>query len=440
MQAYQSAPCPYCGATWNPPGAQTCTNCRNQLPPPPPAYAPPGYAPSQGQPPAAPDQSGGYPYGSPAYPLQPDYSQPPGSYPGPQGYPGQPGQYQGQPQPPPQPGQYQGYPPPAGYPQYQGYPQQGAPYGQVPGYPGYPPAAPDAASASSTLRLFGQTFTIPLALPPAVLQYQQAIAYGALALVGVLVLVAGVLPAVAASQISAANQAISATVSHQSKVDAGFTSLFAPDSGSADLNVVKAQETKFVKSINDSLAIVQGDESTLGGAEQRLAILQWVALPSRTTIAAERQRLKTALDGLKQADTALTAGSNMGKVILPLDDAMIDFTKMYTALGKRDLVGAAAPYPDAQQKLEDAISHDQAPGVPSIVPKQLTALNDLLNNTESLVQAIQSKDAAGIKKYSDALQAGLKNMSSLSLPQDYAIKTYGPNQKAYDAAMKSLKS
>ena len=390
MQAYQSAPCPYCGATWNPPGAQTCTNCRNQLPPPPPAYAPPGYAQPQGQPPAAPDQSGGYPYGSPAYPSPPGYSQPPGSYPGPQGYPGQPGQYQGQPQPPPQPGQYQGYPPPAGYPQYQGYPQQGAPYGQVPGYPGYPPAAPDAASASSTLRLFGQTFTIPLALPPAVLQYQQAIAYGVLALVGVLVLVAGVLPAVAASQISAANQAISTTVSHQ------------------------------------------GDESTLGGAEQRLAILQWVALPARTTIAAERQRLKTALDGLKQADTALTAGSNMGKVILPLDDAMIDFTKMYTALGKRDLVGAAAPYPDAQQKLEEAISHDQAPGVPSIVPKQLTALNDLLNNTESLVQAIQSKDAAGIKKYSDALQAGLKNMSSLSLPQDYAIKTYGPNQKAYD--------
>jgi len=32
MQAYQSAPCLYCGATWNPPGAQTCVKCHNPLP------------------------------------------------------------------------------------------------------------------------------------------------------------------------------------------------------------------------------------------------------------------------------------------------------------------------------------------------------------------------------------------------------------------------
>jgi hypothetical protein len=32
MQAYQSAPCLYCGATWNPPGAQTCAKCHNPLP------------------------------------------------------------------------------------------------------------------------------------------------------------------------------------------------------------------------------------------------------------------------------------------------------------------------------------------------------------------------------------------------------------------------
>src|ERR1700682_176188 len=32
MQAYQSAPCIYCGATWNPPGAQTCVKCHNPLP------------------------------------------------------------------------------------------------------------------------------------------------------------------------------------------------------------------------------------------------------------------------------------------------------------------------------------------------------------------------------------------------------------------------
>src|SRR5216683_5204470 len=77
MQAYQSSPCPYCGATWNPPGAQTGANCRNQLPPPGAGYTPPGYPPAQ-----APDQpqysdpNQGYapPPGYPQ-PAQPDYSQ-----------------------------------------------------------------------------------------------------------------------------------------------------------------------------------------------------------------------------------------------------------------------------------------------------------------------------------------------------------------------------
>src|SRR5579871_3670400 len=32
MQAYQPAPCVYCGASWNPPGAQTCVKCHNLLP------------------------------------------------------------------------------------------------------------------------------------------------------------------------------------------------------------------------------------------------------------------------------------------------------------------------------------------------------------------------------------------------------------------------
>src|SRR5213078_3632190 len=124
MQAYQSAPCPYCGATWNQPGAQACANCRNPLPPPQPGYAPPGYA------------------------------QPPG------------------------------------------YPQQPGGYGPPPGYPGYDPtAAPASGPASTTLRLFGQTFTVPLALPPIVVRYQQELAYAILGLFGLIVLLFGIMPA-----------------------------------------------------------------------------------------------------------------------------------------------------------------------------------------------------------------------------------------------------
>src|SRR5438094_9861836 len=424
MQAYQSAPCPYCGATWNPPGAQACANCRNALPPPSPGYAPPGYPPQgQEQQPPAPA-----PYGAPNYPPQ-GYPQMP-QYPGaPNGYPGQPGQ----------PGSpYPTYAPP-GYAQGPGYPQQPGAYGQAPGYPTHAADAP--ASGSTALRLFGQTFTVPMALPPIVVRYQQELAYAILGVVGLMVLLLGVTPALASSQIAGADQAVATAVIHQSKIDAGFASFFAPDSSATDLAGLKAQAVKDLQSIDNALAIVQADEAALRGADQRLVVLQFVAPPSGAAIAAERQRLKTALDGRKPADEALTAGSNQGKVMMPALDAMIDFTKMYAAIGKHDLAGAGAPYPDAQQKLQLALSLDHAPGVPDALAKQISAFNDLVNNTESLVQAIANKDAAATKKNSDAVQAGLKTLTALeaALPADYEANTYAHPQKGYDAAMKSLK-
>lgn len=434
MQAYQTAPCPYCGATWNPPGAQTCTNCHNQLPPPGPTYTPPGYAPPQGQPTGGPDPGQPGAYGSP-YPQQAAYPQAPASYPGapPAGYPGQPGQ----PGYPGQPGQA-GQP----YPTY-GAPMYGAPPGyQQPGYPSYTPSTPPPGSgAGTTLRVFGQSFSVPVALPPMVVQYQQQIAYGVVGLLALLILLFGVMPAIASGQVTGANQAIATAVSHQSKVDSGFTSFFANEPSSSDLTVIRTNLTKQFKSVDDSLAIVRADESALSSADQRLSILQFLAPPSGASISNTRSRLKTALDGLKQADTALTAGSNEGKVLMPMTDSMIDFTKMYAALNKHDLVGAGAQYPDAHDKLQQAIAGENAPGIPVQVPKFLSGLNDLLSNTESLVQAIQNKNAADVTKYSNAVQAGLKNIQTLSnaIPVDYETKTYAPMQKAYDAAIKAVK-
>lgn len=450
MQAYQTAPCPYCGATWNPPGAQACTNCHNQLPPPQPGYAPPGYAPPQGgQQPPAPGQGQSAPYAPPGYSQQQGYQQPgaypgaPAGYPGQGGYPGQPEQgYPGQPAYPGQPGQAQQYPSyaPPGYGQPPGYDQ----YGQPSAYPSFSPGAASAAAAGTTnLRLFGQTFAVPVVLPPIVVRYQKAIAYGGIGLVALLVLLFGVMPAVASGQIAGSEQAIATTLEHQPKVEAGFNvGLFAQTTSSNDLNVIKTQATKEFQVIDDSLVIVHSDEAALSSADQRLSIVQLVAPPSGGAIRAERQRLQTALNGLKQADTALTAGSNQGKVLLPMYDAMVDFTKMYAALGKRDLAGAGAPYPDAKQKLQEAIDADSAPGIPTGIPKLLSTFSDLLENSENLIQAIQNKDAAGVKKYSDLVQTELKTFQSLSdaIPVDYETKTYGPMQKAYDAAMKALKS
>src|SRR4030081_2440353 len=225
MQPYQSAPCPYCGITWNPPGAQTCANCRNQLPPPQASYVPPGYAPQPGQ-----------PYGQPNYPQQ-GYP-PPSPYP-PQGYPGQPGP----------PGSYPSYAPP-GYGPQPGYPQQAAGYGQA--YPGY---EHQQAAAGTTLRILGQTITLPLALPPSLLRYQRQVVAGAIGLVVLLVLLFGVMPAIASSQILAAHQSPTTGGSHQAKVDAVFAQLIASSSSSNDPNTLKTQFAKLATSFDDGLGL-----------------------------------------------------------------------------------------------------------------------------------------------------------------------------------------
>jgi len=420
MQAYQSPPCPYCGATWNQPGAQACANCRNPLPPPQPSYAPPGYpqAPPQAQPP-------GY---APNYP--------------PQNYPQQP-QYPGAP----------GYPPQPGYPSYgpPGYPQQPGAYGPDPAYGAYAPLG-QPTTPGTTLTLFGRTFTVPMALPalPALprglmqfpLRLIRSLAVLAVGLLVAVVLFLGVIPAVASGQISSADQSLKTAASHQGKIDAIFAQSFTLRTSPGDPNAAKAQFDKLGKSFNDGLSLIQSDEAAVTSVDQRLAILQWVAPSKGAAIAHTRLRLKSAVNGIKQADQALTASANEVKVIQPYSDALADYTKIGVALAKRDLVAAGAPYPDAQQKIELAISYSHAAGLPPQIAKQVSSFSDVLISTESLIQAVQAKDAAGIKKFTDARNAALTAMASAeeTVPADYEVKTFAPMQKAYDAAMKAIKS
>src|SRR2546425_753753 len=316
-------------------------------------------------------------------------------------------------------------------------------------YGAYAPQGQPTAAAGTTLELFGRTVTLPVALPPALLQYTERIARGAsrlgvglvVALVLLVVFVA-VIPAVASGQTSSATQTLKAAASHQDKVDTAFTQALTLRASPADPNAAKAQFDKLAKSFNDGLALVQSDEAALTSVDQRLTFLQWVAPSKGAGITAARHRLTGAMAGLKPADQALTAAVNEGKVIQPYNDALIDYGKIGAALAKHDLVGAGAPYPDAQQKIELAISYSHAAGLPPQIAKQVSSFGDVLLNTETLIQAIQAKDTAGIKKSTDAMNAALTAMASPqeTVPADYESKTFGPMLKAYDAAMKALKS
>jgi hypothetical protein len=446
MQAYQSSPCPYCGITWNQPGAQACANCRNPLPQSGPAYAPPGYAPAQ------PGQPGAYPqagYGQPADPSQV-----------------QPGQYQGQPQQgqyPGQAGQYpagypQGYQPqdPNAYPQqgYQGYPA-GQQYPQS-GYPGYPQAYPGQAYPSftptgagpaplNTITLMGQTIKLPFAIPASIwipiAQRTQSIMPAAAIVIGVFVLEFMILPLVTATQVSAAAEAITAAIHHQPSVDAAITTFLKPQpTQNTSIDQDKAQLQKEQQQLESALATLQGDESSLSGLDQRLNILGLITLPSHASATAQRARVDRALNGLRDADQALTAGINQMKLLAPMLDATSDYLKMSAGIAQHNLAAAGAPYPDAQQKLQDAAQLDQAPGIAPIQQAEVKVFAQLVNDTEQMILAIQNKDTAGTRKYAAAVQADGKQLASYSdsALDTYNTKTFGALQKSYDSAMTGL--
>jgi hypothetical protein len=262
------------------------------------------------------------------------------------------------------------------------------------------------------------------------------------AVVVALVLVVRVTPVIASAQISYANQSLVAAASHQDKIDAVFTQFLNAKSYTNDPIAYKDQFDKMAKSFSDGLTQVQSDEAAVGSVELRLTFLQWLTPSKFAAISAVRHRLNVAHVGLKQADQALTAAVNEAKVVQPYIDARVDYNKMGAALGKRDWAAATAPYPDAQQKIGVAMSSSHAAGLPPQLAKQVSSFNDLLTNANGLIQAMQAKDAAGIKKYTDAMNVVLKAMSSLdeTVPLDYEAKTFGPMQKAYDAAMKAIRS
>jgi hypothetical protein len=298
-----------------------------------------------------------------------------------------------------------------------------------------------AGQPSRAVRLFGRSVTLPPGLA-ASSKSLRSLAYIAAGAIVLAVALFGVLPAIASAQISAAEQVMATTVSHKPTVDAGFTNLFASGPGSKDLTAAKAEMAKHFQAVDDALALVQTDEHDLSSIDQTLGILQVIALPSHGAIDAERQRINAALSGLAQADSALTVGSEEGKVMAPYVDALIGLNKMNAALNKRDLGGAAAAYPDAQRSLQQAIDLAQAPGLPAGTLEQLHALNNFLQTYQNFIQAAQNKDTAAMKADLASIQTQGKAFQALSnaVPSDWDLKTFGPNLKAYDASIKGLSS
>jgi hypothetical protein len=490
MQAYQSSPCPYCGATWNPPGAQTCANCRNQLPPPEAAYTPPGYAPQQPGQPQAPDQPQ-YPDPNQGYAPQPGYPQPAqpeytpdyGQQPQP-GYPqpdyGQQPQpdYGQQPQPgygqPPQPGY--GQPPQPGYgapPPGYGYPAQAQPGGPqgYPGYPAQPGAYPNyqpptygapapAPAQGQTITILGQTFTLPFELPFAL----PSLPAGGLSLPKVRVRVSlaplkplifilagiavvwvflnAVVPVLATSNLKAADQAVSSAIGHQAAIDAAISRAFSSTGKDPMTDLPGAQQGMDARLASSQAALdqVKADESAIATLDQHLGWLSPVSGSRSSEIAAARHHLEAALVPLQKVDQVLTGFVAQERQIEQVFASMAVWKTMSDDLAKKDAAGAIALNPDAQQKLQTATVSGQGTDVPPASVQYTKNFQSVLDNTEKLAEAVQAKDNAGVAKYTAAMQAAIRAMQfDGNGALAWNLKRFQPLLDAYHAGIRALK-
>ncbi len=496
MQAYQSSPCPYCGATWNPPGAQTCANCHNQLPPPEAAYTPPGYPQQPGQP-QAPDQpqysdpNQGY-SPQPGYPqpAQPDYSQaPPPDY-GQQPQPGyqpdyaqqpQPG-YSQQPQPDysqqPQPGYGQ---PPPGYgapqPGY-GYPPQGQPGSPPQDYPGYPSQpgaypnyqppgygapAPLAPAQGQTITLFGQTFTLPFELPfalpalPALpasglslpkvrirlnLAPLKPLVFILAAIAVVWVFLNAVVPVLATANLKAADQAVSSAIAHQVSIDVTVSQAFSATNKDPITNMAVAQPAMDARlsSAQAALAQVKADEGAVNSVDQHLALLSPVSGSRSASIAAARQRLHTAAVALQKVDQVLTGFADQDRQLEQVFASIVVWRAMSDDLAKHDPAAALSIYPDAQQKLQAALASSTGSDIPPASVTYTKNFQVVLDNAQKLAEATQAKDNAGISKAAAAMQSALRAQAYDSNGAlAWNLKLFQPLLDAYHAGIRALK-
>lgn len=482
MQAYQTAPCPYCGATWNPPGAQTCGNCHNQLPPPPPAYAPPGYTPGQGQSdqpqyqdpnqPYSPPQA--YPPGQPQYgqPEQPQYGQPaqPGyeqpGYPAPNygqaapGYtpPAQPGYGYQDPGQAYQPGGYPTYAPqPGGYPSYEppsGYAAEASgQYAQAPG------AAP---ATGTTINFLGYPITIPASVlaflpktmpalpsvalpqvrPGAILGRLKPLLWIVGAIVVVWVFLTAVVPALANANLQATSQAIAAAIAHRPAVDAAMAQAFTPTRKDPMADVAGAQAAMDALRSKNQAALdqVKADETTLTTLDQHLGWLSPVSGSRSGEVGAARQRAQAALAALQKADQVLTAAVDQDKQMLQLFSSITLWRTMSDDLNKHDPASAVALYPDANGKLQTAIQMSQGADIPPAAAAYTKNFQSVLDNTEQLATSVQARDNAGIAKYTNQMGAAIRAQQfDVAGAAAWIAKTYQPLITAYDAGMRGLK-
>ena len=214
--------------------------------------------------------------------------------------------------------------------------------------------------------------------------------------------------AAAGGPIARADSALHTAVSHNNEtVDSFNNDPFNGidfSSNSVDVAAVKAAVATDKQKVATWQAQVASDRSALQRVRPDLQS-SLLTLPEQGTLDRHRLRVEAALSALNTAQKGIDLSMKEFAFFDPFADAMAGFEAIGKAGTANDLAGVKAQLPATGANMKKAIDLAQPPAVPAEFGTALKAIQQVLNDLQALVAAVDANDAAAAQKADAALTA-----------------------------------
>jgi len=261
--------------------------------------------------------------------------------------------------------------------------------------------------------------------------------------VGFLLIIAYVIGGAAAASgpLTRADTALQTAVSHNNEMVDSFNN--DPFKGidlksdNLDVPAAKTALATVKQSVSRWQAMVTKDRKALlpVGPDLKSSFL---TVPEQGTIDRHRQRVEAALSALATAQRGIDLYTKEFAFIDPFLDAVAGFEAIGKAATANDLGGIKAQLPGTGASMQKAIALAQPPAIPAELGPALKAIQQLLNDIQGLVAAVEANDVAGGQKYAAAVDADGTDLSKYdSTAVETAFKAlFQPLIDAYNRDMK----
>ncbi len=247
--------------------------------------------------------------------------------------------------------------------------------------------------------------------------------------------------AAASGPVARADTALHTAVSHNNEMADTFSN--DPFKGidlksdNPDVPAAKTAVATEKQKLSNWQALVLSDRTALQHVRPELKS-SFLTLPEQATLDRHRQRVDAALSALNSAQKGIDLFTSELGFIDPFLDAVAGFEAIGKAATAEDLAGIKAQLPGTGASIQKAIDLAQPPAIPADLGPTLKAIQQMLNDIQGLVTAVQANDAAGTQKYAAAVEADSNTLSKYDATGIEAqIKAlYQPLMDAYDRDMK----